>query len=105
MASERPLLLHISALSPDEYESYTAVLAELAGPGHGESQWNKSVGVMEARGWLRGRYGLDAVLVDKASRFDRLNTVPDLIFKYRYYDISSQAWASRKPSRPVNFSQ
>lgn len=68
---ERPLYLHISALSPDEYQLYTGVLRELAGPGQDDSQgvWDRPVDVMEARGWIRGRYGLDVSMVDKVRVF------------------------------------
>ena len=65
MSADRPLALHVSALSPDEYSSYTAVLAELAGPGQDDNPWERPVDVAEARGWIRGRYGLDASIVDK----------------------------------------
>ncbi|KAF8322190.1 hypothetical protein DL93DRAFT_2093450 [Clavulina sp. PMI_390] len=71
MASDRPLYLHISALSPDEYDVYTAVLRELAGPGQDDTLGvsDRPVDIMEARGWIRGRYGLDAALVDKILRY------------------------------------
>lgn len=62
---DRPLYLHISALSPEEFDSYTNVLTELAGPGQDDDVWDRPVDVMEARGWIRGRYGLDATMVDK----------------------------------------
>jgi hypothetical protein len=79
---ERPLVLHISALSPDEYDLFINVLAELAGPGQDTSigqdgipsshvvyntaeTWNRPVDIMEARGWIRGRYGLEVAVVDK----------------------------------------
>lgn len=70
-SDDRPLYLHISALSPDEYQLYTGVLSELAGPGQDDSQgvWDRPVDVMEARGWVRGRYGLDAGMVDKVRVF------------------------------------
>jgi hypothetical protein len=64
---ERPLVLHISALSPEEYDLYTAILADLSGPAQDDHAWDRPVDVMEARGWIRGRYGLDAALVDKVS--------------------------------------
>jgi hypothetical protein len=70
--TDRPLLLHISALSPAEYQSFIAALAELSGdtaPDQAGSEYweEKPVGVLEAKGWLRGRYGLDVVTVDKVS--------------------------------------
>ncbi|KAF9519285.1 hypothetical protein BS47DRAFT_1482251 [Hydnum rufescens UP504] len=66
---ERPLVLHISALSPEEYDLYTAILADLSGPAQDNHAWDRPVDVMEARGWIRGRYGLDAALVDKILRY------------------------------------
>lgn len=65
---DRTLALHISALSPDEYDLYPAVLRELAGPGQDDDSWDRPVDVMEARGWIRGRYGLEAAIVDKVCR-------------------------------------
>ncbi|KDQ07175.1 hypothetical protein BOTBODRAFT_615393 [Botryobasidium botryosum FD-172 SS1] len=63
--SQRPLELHISALSPQEFSSYTAALDELGSDQSSAGSWlEKHVPVWEARGWLRGRYGLEASVVD-----------------------------------------
>ena len=86
---ERPLYLHISALSPDEYQLYTDVLTELAGPGQDDSQGvhaDRPVDVMEARGWIRGRYGLDAGMVDKV-RVSSLIDVHNVWRMARLYTI------------------
>ncbi|KAG9311932.1 hypothetical protein JVU11DRAFT_8193 [Chiua virens] len=75
----RPLTLHVSALSDSEYDLYTTSLADLAtdtpdGNAHiphirDDAQYDRtSVGVREARAWLRGRYSdvpasdIDAIL-------------------------------------------
>ncbi len=70
-------MLHISALSPDEYDLYPSVLRELAGPGQDDDSWDRPVDVMEARGWIRGRYRLDAALVDKV-RYTRFSDLCSL---------------------------
>ncbi|KAF8511987.1 hypothetical protein JB92DRAFT_3143919 [Gautieria morchelliformis] len=72
MTARRPLTLHVSALSDAEYAAFTAALRELAAPApaaaHSESAWEDvALGVREARGWLRGRYGavLDGTVIDQ----------------------------------------
>ncbi|KAG8715775.1 hypothetical protein FRC11_000070 [Ceratobasidium sp. 423] len=70
----RPLWLHISALSPDEYEAYPPALEDIASIGQdGEKEdWeSKSVSVLVAKGWMRGRYRdqVEGDVVDKILRF------------------------------------
>lgn len=87
-AHDRPLYLHISALSPDEFELYTNVLSELAGPGQDDAVWDRPVDVMEARGWVRGRYGLDASMVDKVCSL--LDVVlPRLTNNFPFFSMSN----------------
>lgn len=61
----RPLNLHISALSNNEYELYTQTLEEIAlldgtqtqQGDESDSRWEQtSVGVRNVRAWIRGRY-------------------------------------------------
>lgn len=61
----RPLVLHASALSDNEYNAYTAALCDLAElddnsklKADTDSTYYEgvTVGVREARAWLRGRY-------------------------------------------------
>jgi hypothetical protein len=58
----RPLTLHVSALSDAEYTFYTSAISDLAVASGDDSQHNNayyenlSVGVREARAWLRGRF-------------------------------------------------
>lgn len=66
----RPLTLHVSALSDSEYDLYTTSLNDLASDttntntsvstathGRDDAYYERmSVGVREARAWLRGRY-------------------------------------------------
>ena len=69
----RPLTLHVSALSDAEYASFTGALGELAGPataaadGGGVNWGDVTLGVREARGWIRGRYGagVDGAAIDQ----------------------------------------
>lgn len=78
----RPLTLHVSALSDSEYDLYTASLndlttdstdsnANLPRPAlvRNDARYERtSVGVREARAWLRGRYsGLPASDIDAVS--------------------------------------
>ena len=69
----RPLILHTSALNDAEYDLYTSSLKDLAvvddKPDNGlrdDSYYDSlSVGVREARAWLRGRYSsMDPHLID-----------------------------------------
>lgn len=74
--SARPLTLHASALSNDEYTLYTTSLIDLAGEdedahaqAHDDSYYaSLSISAREARAWIRGRYtdvphaSVDAVL-------------------------------------------
>lgn len=56
-----PLTLHESELSNPEYEVYIASVAEAA-------RWGAaSVGACEARGWIKGRCGIDHAVLDKVS--------------------------------------
>jgi hypothetical protein len=58
----RQLSLHISALGPKEYLAYTSALTELSG----SSDWERqNVSVWEAKGWIRGRFGLSAAVLDQ----------------------------------------
>lgn len=86
-ANERPLSLHISALSPEEFEHYTALLGELAGPGQDDRDgfWDRPVPVLEARGYLRGRYQLELTVLDKVSLGDP-------------FDMSETGWEDARPS-------
>lgn len=59
----RPLVLHSSALNDAEYELFTTGLRDLAddtadtGTAHDDAYYDQiTVGVREARAWLRGRY-------------------------------------------------
>lgn len=65
----RPLWLHISALSPDEYDTYPPALEDIASIGQdGDKDWeSRSVSVLVAKGWMRGRYRdqVDGDVVDK----------------------------------------
>lgn len=66
----RPLWLHISALSPDEYEVYPPALEDIASIGQdgGKEAWeSRSVSVLVAKGWMRGRYRdqVEGDVVDK----------------------------------------
>ncbi|KAG9103979.1 hypothetical protein FRC06_006418 [Ceratobasidium sp. 370] len=69
----RPLWLHISALSPDEYETYPPALEDIASIGQdGDKDWeSRSVSVLVAKGWMRGRYRdqVDGEVVDKILRY------------------------------------
>ncbi|KAI6158111.1 hypothetical protein BKA82DRAFT_22120 [Pisolithus tinctorius] len=62
MASMRPLTLHASALSDFEYDLYTSSLNDLCVTNDTETSTTArdfettTVGVREARAWLRGRY-------------------------------------------------
>ncbi|KZV80295.1 hypothetical protein EXIGLDRAFT_845682 [Exidia glandulosa HHB12029] len=69
----RPLTLHLSALSDDEYTLYTSSLSEISTPppsNDGNDSWweDRIVSLREARGWMRGRYGVDGVVIDKILR-------------------------------------
>jgi hypothetical protein len=60
MNASRSLSLHESALSPDEYTTYTELFHELVEPP------DTVLAVREARGYLKGRYsGLETGTVDK----------------------------------------
>ncbi|CAE6433705.1 hypothetical protein ACGC1H_001488 [Rhizoctonia solani] len=70
----RPLWLHISALSPDEYEAYPPALEDIASIGQdgGKEDWeSRSVSVLVAKGWMKGRYRdqVEGEVVDKILRF------------------------------------
>ncbi|CAE7066818.1 unnamed protein product [Rhizoctonia solani] len=70
----RPLWLHVSALSPDEYEAYPPALEDIASIGQdgGKEDWeSRSVSVLVARGWMKGRYRdqVDGEVIDKILRF------------------------------------
>ncbi|KAG8755622.1 hypothetical protein FRC12_010827 [Ceratobasidium sp. 428] len=70
---DRPLWLHISALSPDEYNTYPLALEDIASIGQGgDEDWeSRSVSVLVAKGWIRGRYRdqVDGEVVDKILRY------------------------------------
>jgi hypothetical protein len=78
----RPLVLHVSALNDAEYVLYTAALTDLALPnGEGSSidHGTLSVGVREARAWLRGRYsGVPAGGIDSVSAIGLFTCLPSL---------------------------
>ncbi|CAE6490453.1 unnamed protein product [Rhizoctonia solani] len=70
----RPLWLHISALSPDEYEAYPPALEDIASIGQdgGKEDWeSRSVSVLVAKGWMKGRYRdqVEGEVVDKVLRY------------------------------------
>lgn len=65
MSATRPLILHVSALNDAEYDLYTSSLTDLAigdeldannGAHDDKYYMNLTVGVREARAWLRGRF-------------------------------------------------
>lgn len=71
----RQLALHTSALNDAEYDLYTTSLVDIAdnysdpGAVHNDAHYERmSIGVREARAWLRGRYShipastIDAIL-------------------------------------------
>lgn len=97
----RPLWLHISALSPDEYESYPPALEDIATIGQdGGKDWeSRSVSVLVAKGWMRGRYRehVDGEIVDKVCE-KRSRVQCDALgadFSYtwfRFYGISIHLW-------------
>jgi hypothetical protein len=73
----RPLTLHASALSNDEYELYTASFQELVDEGatHRSDAYYEetTIGVREARAWLRGRYSeLNAADLDLVRIYTRI---------------------------------
>jgi hypothetical protein len=73
----RPLTLHASALSNDEYELYTASFQELVDEGatHRSDAYYEetTIGVREARAWLRGRYSeLNAADLDLVRVYTRI---------------------------------
>lgn len=62
---ERPLALHESALSEPEYQAYTCILHEIA-PETAGAEWEAAqVPMGEAKGWIRGKYAVDAALLDQ----------------------------------------
>lgn len=63
---ERPLALHESALSEAEYTAYTCILHEIVGSSP-NSDWSERTEVPwgEAKGWIRGKYGVDAPTFDQ----------------------------------------
>lgn len=63
--TSRPLTLHVSALSNAEYNAYTANLAEATAPMPNVAWEDVSMGVREARGWIKGRYGVDGGVIDQ----------------------------------------
>ncbi|EJD51607.1 hypothetical protein AURDEDRAFT_111720 [Auricularia subglabra TFB-10046 SS5] len=70
----RPLTLHLSALSDAEYDLYTSSLAEISvPPAHdvrSDKYWeDRVVSLREARGWMRGRYGVDGKAIDQILRY------------------------------------
>ncbi|CEL57996.1 hypothetical protein RSOLAG1IB_02741 [Rhizoctonia solani AG-1 IB] len=70
----RPLWLHISALSPDEYEAYPPALEDIASFGQDDAKgdWeSQSVSLLVAKGWMKGRYRdqLEGDVVDKILRY------------------------------------
>lgn len=61
----RPLILHVSALNDDEYDLYTTSFRDIIDTDddqhtkttHDDAYYDRTtVGVREARAWLRGRY-------------------------------------------------
>ncbi|KAF8331103.1 uncharacterized protein EI90DRAFT_3154752 [Cantharellus anzutake] len=106
---DRPLVLHISALSPDEYGLFTSVLRELAGPGQDDDSWDRPVDVMEARGWIRGRYGLDAALVDKILRYFPITPeMSDTLSAGQFFAVMrlvAHAQSGRDPAKTLVFVQ
>ncbi|KAG9041306.1 hypothetical protein FS837_012426 [Tulasnella sp. UAMH 9824] len=67
---ERPLALHESALSEPEYQAYTCILNELP-PETAGAEWEAAaaqVPLGEAKGWIRGKYAVDAALLDQILR-------------------------------------
>lgn len=65
---DRPLALHSSALSEAEYTAYSSIVSELIdGQGSTRRQQDESseVPIGEARGWMRGKYGVDAGTIDQ----------------------------------------
>ncbi|KIJ63004.1 hypothetical protein HYDPIDRAFT_176112 [Hydnomerulius pinastri MD-312] len=81
----RPLTLHVSALSDAEYNLYTASLDDLSVSSdtdpaavHDDAHYERmSVGVREARAWIRGRYSdLPASDIDAILKLFHPNMLP-----------------------------
>ena len=68
---QRPLTLHVSALSEEEYRSFTSSFYDLLGDdAHlDDDAFNReTVSLREARAWLRGRYqDMQVAHVDEVS--------------------------------------
>ena len=70
----RPLTLHTSALSDDEYTFYTSSFSDLArcdGALHEDEFYEKiTISVRETRAWLRGRYSnIPVTTIDAVSKY------------------------------------
>ncbi|KAI5987936.1 hypothetical protein EDC04DRAFT_2820473 [Pisolithus marmoratus] len=82
MASMRPLTLHASALSDCEYDLYTSSLSDLCVTSDAIARDDPhfettTVGVREARAWIRGRYhGLPASDIDDILRLFSPSLMP-----------------------------
>ena len=72
----RPLTLHTSALSDDEYSFYTSNISDLArcdGTLHEDEFYEQiTISVRETRAWLRGRYpNIPIATIDAVSKYFR----------------------------------
>ncbi|VDC05833.1 unnamed protein product [Peniophora sp. CBMAI 1063] len=69
---QRPLSLHVSALSEEEYKSFTSAFYDLLGDDahlDDDALGRETVSLREARAWLRGRYqDMQVAHVDEALR-------------------------------------
>lgn len=69
---ERPLALHSSALSESEYAAYSSIVLDILPPNEPQvgQDWDREstdIPLGEAKGWIRGKYGVDAGLLDQVS--------------------------------------
>jgi hypothetical protein len=109
----RPLWLHISALSPDEYEAYPPALEDIASFGQDDAKgdWeSQSVSLLVAKGWMKGRYRdqLEGDVVDKVCGNYQclLHPSRSLIWPChvaRFYAISIPSQYKQTVFQPVNF--
>ncbi|KIO33116.1 hypothetical protein M407DRAFT_17981 [Tulasnella calospora MUT 4182] len=92
---ERPLALHESALSEPEYQAYTCILHEIA-PETAGVEWEAAqVPMGEAKGWIRGKYAVDAALLDQRQK-STLSKAPVSLLQARCralrVSLQIQAW-------------
>ena len=97
----RQLVLHVSALNDDEYLLYTSSIADLVLDDNTTAKRddayyeNLTVGVREARAWLRGRYSDIPIASIDAVRDCALVSFAPMSLNHllrRYCDYSIQTW-------------